>query len=66
MDAPNSDIRITSLGTSSKLGDKKIAAVKLLGSNEKLQWKQEAGSLVITKPSAVPAWKVMCFKIELK
>lgn len=66
MDAPNSDIRITSLGTSSKLGDKKIATVKLLGSNEKLQWKQEAGSLVITKPSAVPAWKVMCFKIELK
>ncbi|MGY0036623.1 alpha-L-fucosidase [Pedobacter sp. NJ-S-72] len=66
MNTPASDIRITSLGKSSKLNDKKIAVIKLLGSNEKLKWKQEDDALVITKPSVIPAWKVMSFKIELK
>ncbi len=66
MDTPNSDIRITSLGKSSKINAKKIAGIKLLGSNEKLKWTQEDDALVINRPSSIPAWKVMSFKIELK
>lgn len=66
MSTPTSDIRITSLGKSSKLNNKAIASVKMLGSNEKLSWKQEAGALVITKPSKLPEWQVVTFKIEFK
>ncbi len=66
MSAPASDILITSLGKTSKLNSKAVASVKMLGSNEKLAWKQEAGALVITKPSKLPEWQVVTFKIEFK
>jgi alpha-L-fucosidase len=64
MNKPTGAIKITSLGKSSKLNDKAIASVKILGSNEKLAWKQEAGALVISKPSKLPEWQVVTFKIE--
>jgi len=66
MDAPAGDTRITSLGKNSKLNSKQIGSVKLLGSDEKIVWKQEAGALVITKPSKLPDWKVVTFKIDFK
>ncbi len=46
---PLADIKITSLGKNSKFSEKKIASITLLGSNEKLHWKQESGALVIKK-----------------
>ena len=64
MGSPTGDIKITSLGKTSKLNNKTIASVKILGSNEKLAWKQESGALVITKPSKLPDWQVVTFKIE--
>ena len=64
MSSPTGDIKITSLGKTSKLNNKTIASVKILGSNEKLAWKQESGALVITKPSKLPEWQVVTFKIE--
>ncbi|SDE80112.1 alpha-L-fucosidase [Mucilaginibacter pineti] len=66
METPETDIQIKSLGKSSKLNDKKITGVSLLGSKQKLKWKQEDDALVITKPSDMPAWKVMGLQIDLK
>jgi alpha-L-fucosidase len=66
MNRPTGDIKITSLGKSSKLIEKAIVSVKILGSNEKLTWKQEAGALLVTKPSKLPEWQVITFKIEFK
>jgi alpha-L-fucosidase len=66
MAAPESDIRMTSLGKSAKLADKDIASVSMLGSKEKLQWKQEDDALVIAKPANLPTWKVSSFKITFK
>ena len=66
MKNPIADIRIASLGQNSKVSSKKVASVKILGSDEKLNWKQEADALVINKPSILPDWKVITFKIEFK
>jgi len=66
MGKPTEDIKISSLGKSSKLNDKAIAAVKMLGSNEKIKFNQEADALVITKPAVLPDWKVVGFEITFK
>ena len=63
---PNSEIKINSLGKDSKLNDKAIASVKMLGSNEKLVWNQQNDALVISKPAKLPEWQVVTFKVELK
>lgn len=66
MNAPTGDIKITSLGKTSKLNDNAIASIQILGSKEKLIWKQEANALVIAKPSKLPDWQVVTFKIAFK
>lgn len=66
MEAPAENIRIHSLGNNSKISAQKVASVKMLGSKEKLQWKQEADALVISKPTNMPNWKVVSLKIEFK
>jgi alpha-L-fucosidase len=58
MGTPTEDIKIGSLGKSSNLNDKAIAAIKMLGSKEKLVWNQQTDALVITKPAVLPEWKV--------
>ena len=65
---PLADIKITSLGKNSKLSEKKIASITLLGSNEKLHWKQESGALIIKKTFKLPVAEVpvTAFKIEFK
>ena len=66
MNAPTGDIKITSLGKTSKLNDKAIASIQILGSKEKLTWKQDADALVIDKPSKLPEWQVVTFKIAFE
>jgi alpha-L-fucosidase len=66
MAVPEGDIQITSIGKNSRYLDKPIADVTLLGSKEKLKWRQEEDALVITKPAGLPAWKVIGYKIEFK
>jgi alpha-L-fucosidase len=66
MGKPTEDIKINALGKSSKLNDKAIASVKMLGSNEKIKFNQEADALVITKPAVLPDWKVVGFEITFK
>jgi alpha-L-fucosidase len=64
LDAPRSDISIYSLGSNSELNNKTVASVKMLGSNEKLVWKQTEDALVISTPVNLPDWKVVTFKVE--
>jgi alpha-L-fucosidase len=66
METPESDIRIKSLGKSSTLNDKKIVKISMLGSNQKINWKQEDDALVISKPTNLPDWKVLGLQIEFK
>lgn len=66
MSKPSGDIEITSLGKNSKLNDKTIASVKILGSKEKLTWKLEGDALVINKPAQMPEWQVVTLKVEFK
>ena len=66
MNKPTADIKIKSLGKNSKVNQQNIASVKLLGSKEKLSWKQENDGLVISKPTQLPEWAVATFKIEFK
>jgi alpha-L-fucosidase len=63
---PEADIVIKSLAKSSKLVNKGIASVTMVGSKEKISWKQTTDALVIKKPSNLPSWQVIGFKIEFK
>ena len=66
MKSPVEGVRIISLGKNSKVTDRQVKTVTLLGSNEKISWKQEDDALVISKPSKLPDWEVSTFKIEFK
>ncbi len=66
MGIPSAEVKIVSLGSKSTVSIKKVASIKILGSSEKLSWKQEADALVISKPAKLPEWPVVTFKIEFK
>lgn len=66
MNSPDADIRINSLGKSSKYLNRPIAAVTMLGSKQKLKWTQANDALIITRPANMPAWHVTGYKIEFK
>jgi alpha-L-fucosidase len=60
---PVDDVVIKSLGKNSM--PTKIKKIEMLGSNEKLSWKQSAESLVIQKPTSVPNEIAVVFKIQM-
>ncbi len=62
--ASGAQVKIKSLGTEAKYLDKLVKSVKLLGSNAKLQWKQEADGLTITFPVNMPFATSVVFKID--
>lgn len=66
LENPTKEVRIKSLGINAKLNTKKIASITILGSSEKLTWKVEKEALVISKPTQLPKWDVIGFKIEFK
>ena len=66
MVSPAEDIKISSLGKNTALVNKKVKSVSMLGSDEKLDWKQEEDALVISKPVKLPSWQVPGFKVEFK
>lgn len=66
MKAPVDNIEIKSLGKLSKYSNKEIASISMLGSKEKIQWKQGDGSLAINKPAVLPDFKVVTFAIKFK
>lgn len=58
------DIKIMSLGKNSKYKFGAIKSIKMVGSDIKVKWSQEADAMVIKKPSKLPKWPVPGFKIE--
>jgi alpha-L-fucosidase len=66
LNIPEGDIQIKSLGKSSQLNTKKILSIKMLGSQEQVNWQQNDHALIIKKPAQWPDWKVIGFKILLQ
>ncbi len=64
--APTEDILIKSLARNSKFADRPVSSVKMLGSDLKVRWSQSESGMVIRKPSKLPSWQVIGFKIEFK
>jgi alpha-L-fucosidase len=62
MGKPEENIVIKNLGTSAGAGIR-VKKVELLGSKVKLNWKQQASGLEITKPAAIPNEIAAVFKI---
>jgi len=62
--APGTQLKIKSLGTDVKYLDKPVKAVKLLGQDGNLQWKQEADGLAITCPAEMPFATSIVFEIK--
>lgn len=60
MQIPTDDILIKSL----PLGTKKINSVKLLGSKQKIKWKQTINGLQIIKSKKYPTKHVACYQIN--
>jgi len=63
---PSSQIILKSLGLTALKGNKKIIAVSLLGSNEKLRWSQNNNVLLIEKPASLSSMEVQTFKIKFQ
>lgn len=61
MGVPDGTITITKLGK--KEVQKKIKRITVLGSKEKLNWKQEDNQLVIQRPATIPNDIAVVFKI---
>lgn len=57
---PGADVSVRALAK----GDKAVAGVQLLGSAEKLTWRQAADALVIQKPTVWPCKHAVVFKVE--
>lgn len=64
LNIPTQDIQMASLAKGSKLLEKPIKSISLVGSSEKVQWKQEDGALVIAKPSKIPVGSILEYKIK--
>ena len=62
---PTKDIVIKSLASGGPL-EKEIANIKLMGSQESIQWSRSAENLTITLPKSIPEALVTGFAIELK
>ena len=62
MGKPTGNIVLKSLAK--KEGTVKIKKIELLGSKERIYWKQEANSLVIIKPKSIPNNIAIVFKIK--
>ena len=66
MNKPTENIEMKSLGKLSKFSTKAVASITMLGSNEKLKWKQTENCLMINKPVKLPEFNVIVFKINFK
>jgi len=66
MSTPTENIEIKSLGKLSKYSSKAVASISMLGSTQKLNWKQTESCLTIKKPVKLPEYKVVAFKINFK
>ena len=63
---PTGELRVQSLGKAARLLDRPIESIALLGSDEKLQWKQGDDALSIAAPHAAPSPEALVYKMTLK
>lgn len=61
---PREKIHITSMGTDAGLLESPLRNVRLLGSDEKLNWSQTATDLTIEPPTQFPAQQAAVFVVE--
>ncbi|MEO7047953.1 MAG: alpha-L-fucosidase, partial [Ferruginibacter sp.] len=59
---PTNNIRMEALGKSK--GNTKIKSIRMLGSKEKIVWKQYANALIINKPKRIPNDIAVVFQIQ--
>jgi alpha-L-fucosidase len=60
---PEGDVRIRSLGRSAPGGQRKIEAIRVLGSDETLTWTQESDAMRIARPKSKPSDLTLCLEI---
>ncbi len=63
---PQGETRIESLGASAQIAEKPATEVRLLGSEEKLNWTQDSGALVIQLPPKMPSEHAAVFEIAFQ
>jgi alpha-L-fucosidase len=66
LNIPPGDLHIKSLGKNTGQGNQQIVSVKMMGSDELINWRQESDELIIKKPAHAPDWKVWGFRIQLQ
>jgi len=64
MEIPDGNVILQSLGLKTNTGQK-IKSVKLLGSNEKIQWTQNDTEVLIMRPADLPKFNTIVFEIQL-
>ena len=62
---PEADITLRLMGSKTLLG-RKVRAVSLLGSSERVGWRQAANGLTITKPGHAPFGEALCYKVTVQ
>jgi len=65
MAEPTGEIRIESLGSGAGHLERPISTISLLGSDAKLDWRQEPGALLIQPPAKWPSQHAVAFKITM-
>lgn len=63
---PEEDVVVKSLGQKTAQNTRKIKSISMLGSDEAVVWKQEAASLTITAPEAIPSPEAVVYKVTFK
>ncbi|HVU33989.1 MAG TPA: alpha-L-fucosidase [Opitutaceae bacterium] len=65
MAPPTAEVRIQSLGLG-EAGARRVADVEVVGSGEKLRWRQDAGALTIEKPDRLPCADVCSYRVTFQ
>ena len=63
---PSRELRIQSLGKTPKLLDRPIESMAMLGSSEKLEWRQGDDALYISPPHSTPSPEALVYKVNLR
>jgi len=66
LDWPGPEAAIRSLGSEGALKGRTIKSIRMLGSGEKLKWKQSAAELQVRSPSRKPGEYAFVYRIDLE
>ena len=62
---PSESVKVVSCGKAAKLLDGKIRKVEMLGSSEKITWKQTDEALTLSVPKTMPSEKAVVYKVSI-